>query len=207
MQKINTLRLSAMASLACALLLSGCGEGAVSERLGLQRKAPDEFQVLSRPPLHIPPEFNLRAPTDGSDGEGLIAPAARQAEQAVFGERDGSAVTLQPGSAETAVMPVSSGEVASTTEQQFLDRAGAGMVDPGIRQTLREENGELGEVEEKSVLEKLRNPDKGEPTVDPAKEAERIKANMEAGKPVNDGEVEVKEPKDLGILNGLDGIF
>src|ERR1700749_332981 len=47
-----------------ALLLAGCGE--VRESLGLGRNAPDEFAVVDRPPLSMPPDFDLRPPQPGA---------------------------------------------------------------------------------------------------------------------------------------------
>ncbi|KJS38300.1 MAG: hypothetical protein VR70_10355, partial [Rhodospirillaceae bacterium BRH_c57] len=55
---------------ALAATLSGCG-GGVKETLGLNRQAPDEFQVVSRPPLAIPPEFKLRPPEPGAPPTGM----------------------------------------------------------------------------------------------------------------------------------------
>ena len=190
--------------LAC-LMVSACGEGSIGKRLGMERQVPDEFQVLSRPPLHIPPEFNLEPPGEGEDGGGLVAPASRQAEETVFGATDSS--SLGYGNADTAVMPVTSSDAASQTDQNFLNRAGATEADPDIRKTLREENGQTGYEEEKSILEELRETTKGEPTVDAKKEAERIKENLDEGKAINEGDVEIKEPKNRGILDKLDGVF
>ena len=49
-----------------ALLLSGCGGDDISRSFGLQRDAPDEFQVSTRAPLSMPPDFTLRAPRPGA---------------------------------------------------------------------------------------------------------------------------------------------
>ncbi|MEJ0010899.1 MAG: DUF3035 domain-containing protein [Alphaproteobacteria bacterium] len=56
------------------LLLSACSSGEVKDTLGLDRTAPDEFSVVSRPPLSVPPEFELAPPRPGAEG-----PAATQA--------------------------------------------------------------------------------------------------------------------------------
>lgn len=44
--------------LICISILSGCG--LTRRDLGLEKETPDEMLVVSRAPLSIPPEFNLR---------------------------------------------------------------------------------------------------------------------------------------------------
>ena len=44
--------------LICVSILSGCG--LTRSDLGLEKATPDEMLVVSRAPLSIPPEFNLR---------------------------------------------------------------------------------------------------------------------------------------------------
>ena len=66
-----------------ALLLGGCGGEDVSRTFGLQRDAPDEFQVTTRAPLSMPPDFSLRAPRPG---------AARPQEQTARGAAEAALV-------------------------------------------------------------------------------------------------------------------
>ena len=47
-------------------LLYGCGE--VKQKIGLIKKAPDEFQVYESKPLSVPPNFELRPPSEGAIG-------------------------------------------------------------------------------------------------------------------------------------------
>ena len=54
----------AFAILAC-LVLAACGSD-VSETFGYGKSAPDEFTVISRPPLILPPDYNLRPPGTGT---------------------------------------------------------------------------------------------------------------------------------------------
>lgn len=69
------------AALGGAVVLSGC-EG-VRSSLGLGKNPPDEFQVVSRAPLSLPPDYNLRPPEPGAPRpqEGT---ARDQAQDAVF---------------------------------------------------------------------------------------------------------------------------
>ena len=52
--------------LACGLiwLLAGC-EG-IRDQLGFNKKAPDEFTVVKKAPLVLPPDFSLRPPAPGA---------------------------------------------------------------------------------------------------------------------------------------------
>jgi Protein of unknown function (DUF3035) len=48
------------------LPLGGCAQGSVQEVLGMGKRAPDEFAVVKRAPLIVPPEFELRPPEPGA---------------------------------------------------------------------------------------------------------------------------------------------
>jgi len=53
-------------ALVSALGLSGCGgANTVGEAFDLDRNGPDEMTVVKRPPLIVPPDFNLRPPRPG----------------------------------------------------------------------------------------------------------------------------------------------
>ena len=45
-----------------ALLLTGCARGTVQEALGMGKRAPDEFAVVSRAPLILPPDYEGEVP-------------------------------------------------------------------------------------------------------------------------------------------------
>ncbi len=48
----------------CAVLvLSACSQS-TKQKLGLAKQAPNEFMVVSKPPLSLPPEYDLR-PVEG----------------------------------------------------------------------------------------------------------------------------------------------
>ncbi|MBM3559287.1 MAG: DUF3035 domain-containing protein, partial [Alphaproteobacteria bacterium] len=48
-----------------ALAVGGCGED-TKRSLGLSKPAPDEFSVVSRAPLSLPPNYTLRPPRPGA---------------------------------------------------------------------------------------------------------------------------------------------
>ena len=137
MQQVKTL-------LALSLLfaLAACGDGSLREKVGLERKPMDEFKVLSRPPLTVPPEFSLRPPADDSTA-------------ASTSNISNEARTLLIGDAPKPAEPKASSAPA-TADGVFLQRAGAANVDDSVRKTIREESGETEDENEKSSLEKLR---------------------------------------------------
>ena len=61
----NHLPMIASALIVAAGLVSGCAEE-VRDAAGLAKKSPDEFQVMARPPLSLPPNFTLTPPTPGA---------------------------------------------------------------------------------------------------------------------------------------------
>ena len=94
---------------AAALALTACGGG---KRLG-DRRGPDELAISRAAPLVVPSEFNLTPPRPGTP-RATGADSQQQAMEALFG----------PG---IRVPP------RSPAEQQLLDKAGDGNIEPGIR--------------------------------------------------------------------------
>lgn len=192
------------------LLLVGC-DGDVKESLGLKREAPDEFRVVSRPPLSVPPDFRLRPPSS-SPGVGGKS-ATSEAAGLVLGEQGARQTQSleelqQQGTADTAVGVVTEGELETPGEARFMKNAGAGKADPKIRDKIFEET-MVQPKEEESFIDRLipGKDDKKEkqPVVDAAGEKERIEKNQEAGKPVTEGDTPVVEKKKGGILNEVFG--
>src|SRR5213080_4115971 len=55
-----------LAALAGALALAACSGDELTRTFGLTRDPPDEFQVTTRAPLSMPPDFSLRPPRPGA---------------------------------------------------------------------------------------------------------------------------------------------
>ena len=64
--------LLSITALAGVVLLSGCSD--FNRAVGKAKSAPDEFQVVVRPPLTLPPNFNFRP-----DDEEAVEPAGNDA--------------------------------------------------------------------------------------------------------------------------------
>ena len=86
---------SAFAS--AALIATGCTS--TSRALGLEKSAPNEFNILTKAPLIVPPEYNLRPPAVGaSSAENNYT--QRSAREALLGDVDDA----DPSRGEIALM-------------------------------------------------------------------------------------------------------
>lgn len=67
-------------------LLSACGGGdTVQEALGYEQTGPDEMAVIKRPPLIVPPDYNLRPPKPGEQTAADRAAASEAARKTLLG--------------------------------------------------------------------------------------------------------------------------
>lgn len=176
----------------------------MKETLGLTRKAPDEFRVVSRPPLSVPPDFNLRPPAPGEEGAAAAAPTRDQAAGLVLG--DGAATATTP---DTAVTPVTATPTRPAADATFLNAAGVSAKDDKIRDTLNQEQTEAVQKEEEETwLDKWlpsKDASKKDPAVDAKGEAERIRTNKDSGKPVTEGETPVVKKKTSVLQRWMGG--
>ena len=174
---------AAVALLALTLpLLSACAGGSVQNALGLGKRSPDEFAVVSRAPLVVPPDFDLRPPRPG-EARPLVGTAGDQARATLLGEAPAAAE--RPALAAQSLDPV-----PSAGQQALLVEAGGGNVDHEIRRRIAEENQSLATVEQAmfTKLLKWREPDALGAVVDAPAEAERLLANRASGQPITTGD-------------------
>ena len=87
------LRIFALAGVALSLI--GCET--VREAAGVVKEPPDEFAVLTKSPLVIPPDFNLRPPKPGASPTNQSSPT-ESAQAALFAEDPATAAAAMPGS-------------------------------------------------------------------------------------------------------------
>lgn len=184
-------------------LLAGCEGQNARDILGLDRKTPDEFRVVSRPPLSTPPDFQLRPPVEG-DGKLNLPPSDLQAKSLVLDGKDISDVEYdvrrKMGAAETAVGVVDAYEDRSDADKALLSRAGVGNSDSQIRQRIYEER----IVEKKQAEANWLFPRKdGGDIVDAEKEKQRLEANKAQGKAITEGETPTVDSKERGILEDI----
>ena len=96
------------ASLLCATALAGCS-GTVADNLGMGKRAPDEFQVVRRAPLVLPPDYNLRPPEPGAAPSSQQDVAA-QAQEILTGQSRATPSSSRQSSGEVALLEPCAGE-------------------------------------------------------------------------------------------------
>jgi hypothetical protein len=171
-----------LAVLGLAALFAGCSD--VADTLGLGRNPPDEFAVVDRPPLALPPDFDLRPPKPGAPRPQEINTAQR-ASTMLFGPK--------AKMADRDASPPD--ESRSDAEKALLESAGAAHADPNIREMVDREAAQkvVGTTHLVDELLWWRKPESSATTVDAEAEAERIKEAKEKGEPVNQGATPVIE--------------
>ncbi len=180
-------------ALALALLgLSACKGEDITRTFGLVRDAPDEFQVTTRAPLSMPPDFTLRAPRPGAE---------RPQEESA---RRGAEATLAPQSA------LRSDGGAVTPGQSALVAAAGPAVSDEVRAKINSES--VNDSTNRSITDRLmfwRTAEPAGTVVDPTREAQRLRQNSALGQDVQQGDTPIIQRKssggDLGGL--LDRIF
>jgi len=70
-----------------ASALSGCG--GFSKTIGMAKVTPDEFRVVTKAPLTVPPDFSLRPPAPGEPRPQELQPESA-ARVALLGQQDAS---------------------------------------------------------------------------------------------------------------------
>ncbi len=175
------------------LALSAC-EG-VKEQLGMTKQSPDEFKVVSRAPLSLPPDFTLRPPEPGipRPQEGT---AAQQARAAVFRVEQPKASPLNQGT---------KSDGRTFGERALLRAAGADKTDPGIRLLVNRET-QLINLDNDDFVESLvfwRKKEIPGLVIDATAESKRLRENAALGKAATAGETPTIERKKKGLLEGL----
>src|SRR5258708_32600179 len=110
----------AAALLVGAAGLAGCSSA--QKALGMSKVTPDEFRVVTKAPLVLPPDYSLRPPAPGE-------PRPQE---------------LQPESAaRTALLGAREADVRSDGEKLLVTRAGGDKADPLIRYVVDDEFGAI----------------------------------------------------------------
>jgi hypothetical protein len=186
-QNLRRIAVAAAWSAVAAAALSTAGCAAAGKALGVQKVTPDEFRVVARAPLVVPPDYSLRPPAPGEPRPQELQPES-QARTALLGANNAS---------------------LSQGEQILVAKAGGDKADPLIRYVVDDEFGDVTH-KDKSFADKVMFWKKGEPRaaqapganqpapVDPAAEAAKVKALT------GDDEVVISRGKSGGVkLPGL----
>lgn len=192
--------------LVAPLLLAGCSGGSVQRALGMGKRSPDEFAVVSRAPLIVPPDFDLRPPRPG-EPRPQVGTAGDQARAQLL-EQSASSTSTSLAAAGSPASPAA--PTTSAGQQALLQEAGATNVNPAVRQQIAAENQSLAAVEGELFNRLLawREPVTLGATVDAPAESERLIANRAEGQPPTAGDtpsVVERRQSPLGVL--VDKVF
>jgi hypothetical protein len=167
---MNFTRAAAAAALLAVAGLAGCDTA--SKAFGLAKVTPDEFRVVTKAPLTLPPDYSLRPPAPGEPRPQELQPESA-ARQALIGQR--------------------AGDVRSDGERLFVSKAGADHADPLVRYVVDDEFGNLAH-KDKSFADYVMFWKKGQPAAAPAAEA----ADQDQSQPIDPA----TEEKRLQALTG-----
>ncbi|HEY1837037.1 MAG: DUF3035 domain-containing protein [Rhizomicrobium sp.] len=114
----RALCLAALAVL--SLSLAGCE--AIRNAAGISKEAPDEFAVVTKAPLVVPPDYNLRPPRPGAAPTNQASPTG--AAQAALFSDDPNAIQQSLGTGysdeEKAILASSGGAIADHSIRQEI---------------------------------------------------------------------------------------
>lgn len=152
-----------------AVALMGCQT--IREASGLSKDSPDEFAVVTKAPLVMPPDYNLRPPRDGAPPTNQVNPTD-SAQAALFDANDPNAP--KPPAGDT-----------SESEKQLLAAANATSPDPSIRQQVASDGRAMEASSDAFTNKVLFWQDKGPEgtNVDADAEAKRMDAQKNGGQP------------------------
>ena len=168
------------------LVLSACSNA--SRTLGLDPAPPDEFTVVSKAPLTIPPDFNLRPPQPGAARPQEQNPTALAQAALVGDAKAGESTPATPG------------------EAALLQVARAQDANPDIRQVLNTETTQLAERDGGFVdrlLDRVR-PAQDEEVVNATDEERRLRReDSSTNVTASDQETPIIRRKSRSILSGV----
>ena len=139
--KVN--RVVAVLALLTATGLAGCQSA--SKALGLGKVSPDEFRVVTKAPLTLPPDYALRPPAPGQPRPTELQPESA-ARQALMGQR--------------------ANDARDDGEKLLASKAGADRADPLIRYVVDDDFGALAH-KDKGFANWVMFWRKGKPAADP----------------------------------------
>jgi hypothetical protein len=170
--------------LAAGLTLMSCNS--IRDAAGITKQAPDEFAVVTKAPLIIPPDYNLHPPKPGAAPLNQTSPT-QSAQAALYGD-------------DTASVAASINGNYSQAEKLLLAQSGAATADDGIRRTIAADNSNAEDTG--SLTDSLLFGGSAAPVGDKPVDADAEKARIDAGKngdkPADKSEEKATIDKDNG---------
>ena len=184
------LKFAAAAVLPC--VLASCEKS--REAFGLEKMPPDEFQVVTRAPLAMPPDFGLRAP----------APGAQRPQDVQTSQQARDILLQQTSSAGGREALPAAPRGLTPGESALLSQAKALNADPKIRDTIDRETSMLADADKSFVDSLLFWQEKDPPgtIIDPQREQRRLQEASALGQ-APAGPPPVIERRKKGWLEGI----
>lgn len=173
--------------LLCLLGLAACSGDELTRTFGLTRDAPDEFQVTTRAPLSMPPDFALRPPRPGT---------TRPQEMT---QREQAEAALVP---QAALTPDRGGGL-SAGQQALL--AAAGPAAPADIRNRVDSEAQL-DAPSRPFTDRLMFWQPAPPAgtvVDPVRESQRLRQNAALGQSPEAGDTPIIQRRRRGLFTGL----
>lgn len=165
----NLLRASVL--LAAGLMLVSCNS--IREAAGITKTPPDEFAVVTKAPLIIPPDYNLHPPKPGAAPLNQTSPT-QTAQAALYSDDTASVAATIDGN-------------YSQAEKMLLATSGAATADDSIRRVIAADNAnaeDTGSLTD-SLLFGGSDAPVGDKPVDADAEAARIAASKNGATPAD----------------------
>lgn len=170
----------------CLVLLAGCSGDELTRTFGLTRDAPDEFQVTTRAPLSMPPDFQLRPPRPGTSRPQELT------------QRQQAEALLAPDSV------LATGRAPQTRGQEALVAAAGPAAPADIRNKV--DNEAALDTPTREFTDRLlfwRTPPAPGTEVDPQRETARLRQNAALGQSPEAGPTPIIQRKRQGLFSSL----
>ena len=166
--------------LAAGLSLMSCDS--IREAAGITKEPPDEFAVVTKAPLIIPPDYNLHPPKPGAAPLNQTSPT-QSAQAALYGD-------------DTAQIAASINGDYSQAEKLLLAQSGAATANDSIRRTIAADNANAEDTG--SLTDSLLFGGSDAPVGDKPLNADAEKARIDAGK---NGEKQADQPAEKATVD------
>jgi hypothetical protein len=157
-----------LAASGLAMLVSGCS--GVSDVIGEGKDAPDEFAIVTKQPLVIPPDFNLHPPKPGAAPTNQLSPTDA-AQSAIFSDDPAQIASTISGN-------------YSDGEKILIAKAGAADATDSIRQLIDADNKNLEAADSDFTSSLLFGGGSGDPGHPLNANAEKARLDATQGRPV-----------------------
>jgi hypothetical protein len=151
--------------LGAAVSLMSCDS--IRDAAGLNKSPPDEFAVVTKAPLIIPPDYNLHPPKPGAPPLNQVAPTTA-AQEALYSDDP------------NAIAGAISGDY-SQAEKLLLANSGGATADPSIRRTIAADNTKAEDTNP-SLTDKLLFGESVDTSADKPLDASAEQARIDAAK-------------------------